>query len=323
MRQITTLPEEKAQTFADYLLTLKIQTQLRPEAEGVGVWICDEDQVARAREELGGFTRNPSDERYQSARPAASALRRQEARVEEAYNRRQERLTQAMRGVAVGRRPLTLALVVVSIGVALGSNFGNREGPLLQALHISTFRIEEEGGVLKIFWPYLSEIRSGQVWRLVTPIFIHFGVVHLAFNVLAMLSLGGQMEARRGTVRFLLFVLVVAVLSNLAQYYLGHSRFENGRFVPSGAPNFGGMSGVLYGVFGYLWAKSRLEPRLGLTMSRESVLVMMGWFVLCWLGVLGSIANVAHTAGLLLGLAIAAAPSWWRWLRHGDAQLDV
>ena len=97
MRQITTLPEQKARTFADYLLTLKIQTQLRPEAEGLAVWVCDEDRVAQARQELGDFTSNPTDPRYQAARPAASVLRREEARVEAAYNRRQDRLSQAMR----------------------------------------------------------------------------------------------------------------------------------------------------------------------------------------------------------------------------------
>jgi GlpG protein len=131
------------------------------------------------------------------------------------------------------------------------------------------------------------------------------------------------MESRRGSLRFGLFVLFVAVLSNLAEYYLGHSRIENGRLVLAGVPSFGGMSGVGFGLFGYLWVKSRLEPRLGLEMPSQSVLLMVGWFVLCWLGAFGAIANVAHTAGLLLGLLLAAAPSWWRWLRHGDAQLDV
>jgi GlpG protein len=317
MRQITTLPEQTAHTFADYLLTLKIQTQLRPEGEGLAVWVCDEDRVAQAREELDNFTRNPTDQRYQAARPAASALRREEARVEQAYNRRQDRLYRAMRGGMVAGRPLTFALVLISIVVALATSFGNQRSPVLQALSISSYRIEETDGVRTIYWHYLDEIRAGQVWRLVTPIFIHFGVIHLVLNILATLVLGGQMEARRGMLRFLLFVLFVAVLSNLAQYYLGHSRFKNGEFLPDGGPNFGGLSGVGFGIFGYLWAKSRLEPRLGLDISSDKVLVMMGWYVLCWLGVFGAVANVAHTAGLLLGLGIAAAPPWWRWLRHG------
>src|SRR5207244_2703343 len=139
-------------------------------------------------------------------------------------------------------------------------------------------------------WPFLNEIRSGQVWRLVTPIFIHFGGAHLVLNMAALFFLGGQMEARRGTLRFLLFVLFVAVLSNLAEYYLGRSTVENGRLLLAGTPRFGGMSGVGFGLFGYLWAKSRMEPRLGLSMPTETVVLMMGWFVLCLLGVLGAVA---------------------------------
>jgi GlpG protein len=319
MRQIASLPRETARTFADYLLTLKIHTSLQPDGEAVAVWICDEDQVAQARQELDEFTRKPDDPRYQAASPAAEALRRQEAQVEDAYNRRQMRLSRSMAGIGQGHRPLTVVLITVSVGVAIASNLGSQSDPVLQALHISSFRIH--GGMIQ--WPFLSEIRSGQVWRLVTPIFIHFGIVHLVLNCLSMLYLGTLIETRRGTLRFLLLVLVLAVASNLCEYYLGRSTIQNGRLILKGAPLFGGLSGVIFGLFGYAWAKSRLEPKLGLVITRESVLFMLAWFVLCVLGVFGPIANVAHGSGLLLGLAIGAAPTLWRRLRRGGDQLDV
>jgi GlpG protein len=318
MRQIATLPEDAAQTFADYLLTLKIETQLQPEADGTAVWVRDEDRVPQAREELAAFTRNPSDPRYRAASPVADALRRQEARAEEAYTRRLRRFDARMRGLSPIHRPVTITLVAISLIVALASGFGKEGSPILQYLHISSYRIEDG----MVVWPYLKEIRSGEVWRLVTPIFIHIGPLHLIFNMLMLLSLGGQVEARRGSIRLLLLVLVLAVASNLAEYYLGRSVFENGRLILKGWPLFGGMSGVLYGLFGYMWMKGRFEPRSGLQLSKETVVVMLVWFFLCLVGIIPNVANAAHAGGLLLGLLLGYGPTLWRRLR-GNHPLDV
>ncbi len=173
-----------------------------------------------------------------------------------------------------------------------------------------------------IYWRLLSEIRSGQIWRLVTPIFIHFGPLHLVFNMMTLLLLGGQVESRRGSIRMGLLVLILAVASNLAEYYLGHPSIANGWILFQSSPQFGGMSGVLFGLFGYAWMKSRFEPRLGLNLPRETVYLMLVWFFLCLLGVIPGIANGAHAGGLLLGLLIGYAPTFWHWLR-GGGQVDV
>jgi hypothetical protein len=53
-----------------------------------------------------------------------------------------------------------------------------------------------------------------------------------------------------------MILLVLAIGSNLVQYYVGHPSFLNGEFELHPSPLFGGMSGVLYGLFGYLWMKS-------------------------------------------------------------------
>ena len=75
---------------------------------------------------------------------------------------------------------------------------------------------------------------------------------------------------------------------------------------------FGGMSGVLYGLFGYLWMKGRFEPELGLALSPRLILLLIGWLFLCMTGVLGSVANTAHVAGLAVGMVIGVAPYLWR-----------
>jgi GlpG protein len=314
MRQIATLPAETAQTFADYLLTLKIQTRLTPEEGGLAVWVCDEDQVNLARQELDEFNRNPADARYSAAGSVADSLRKQEIDIEESYRKRQARFQRKMQGLSLARRPVTIALFAISIAVAVASHLGTQREPVLQWLYISSFRIE--GGM--IIWPFLSEIRSGEIWRLVTPIFIHFGPIHLLLNMMGLPYLGGAVESRRGSLRFAVLVLVLAVASNLAQYYLGHPTIENGWPHFRGTPNFGGMSGVLYGLFGYMWMKSRYEPQLGLFMPRETVMLMTVWFFLCLFGFLGPVANVAHAAGWLLGMLIGYAPTFWRRLRGRD-----
>ncbi|HTQ39251.1 MAG TPA: rhomboid family intramembrane serine protease, partial [Pirellulales bacterium] len=80
---------------------------------------------------------------------------------------------------------------------------------------------------------------------------------------------------------------------------------------------FGGMSGVVYGLLGYLWMKSWFQPQLKLFVSNGIVLFLVGWLVLGWTGLLdqlvgSSVANWAHTVGLLAGMAVGFAPVAWR-----------
>ncbi len=111
----------------------------------------------------------------------------------------------------------------------------------------------------------------------------------------------------------MLFFVAVAVASNLAQYYLGWTAsVSEWRTGPQSNPQFGGLSGVNYGLFGYVWMKSRYQPDLGFVVTPTLVFMMVGWFLLCFTGAVGPIANVAHAAGLGLGVLVGAAPTVWR-----------
>jgi GlpG protein len=112
-------------------------------------------------------------------------------------------------------------------------------------------------------------------------------------------------------------VLVVAVVSNLCQYFIGNLRWEESGFALEWGPDFGGLSGVLYGLVGYRWARGHWEPESGLGLPPQALTLLLLWFFACWTNLLGPVANVAHTAGLLLGLAIGSAPAAWRALRGG------
>ena len=143
---------------------------------------------------------------------------------------------------------------------------------------------------------WLDHLKHGQVWRPITPIFIHWSIFHLIFNLFWLRDLGGMIEVQRGTRILLPLVLAVAILSNVAQYYY------------EGPSAFGGMSGVNYGLFGYIWVKGRFQPYLGLGISQQSTMILMAWLFLCMTGWVGPIANAAHVVGLLVGAAVAYGP---------------
>ncbi len=322
MRQLTTLPSaDAARSLADYLLTLKIDTQLEQQPEGWAVWVRDEDHLPRARQELEQFHRNPSDPRYQGASSTAALLRKQKLQEEKAYHRRQKRFYARM-GRAGAAGGITLALIVVSVIVFFlkdGSRYGRS---LLQALSIAPYEYRlvvydpsagAQGVSVEVITKEgLGPVLHGEVWRLVTPIFIHSNSWHILFNMWALYVLGGAIERRRGHIRYLILVLVLAVMSNLGQYFLG----KIGSGVPLDSlprsPNFGGMSGVVYGLFGYIWMKARFQPEMGLFIDSTNIVILMAWFFLCMTGWLGPIANVAHAVGLLAGMMIGYIPTLWR-----------
>lgn len=187
--------------------------------------------------------------------------------------------------------PLTTAIIAVSVGVALWSGlmwsfFVADSGSNLSAIYaikplLFTDVFPDTG---------IQAALSGDFWRFLSPIFLHFGLAHIGFNMLWMWQLGAPLERRMGSVELLILVVVIGALSNLAQYY----------FDPQSL--FGGMSGVVYALLGYFWIQGRFNPRFGMVLHQPVVIMMLVWFVICWLGVVGNIANMSHTAGLVVGM---------------------
>ena len=289
MRSAGTIRDKAhARRFADFLLTRGISARLDHRDEGYTVWVHDEDRLAEVRSELPRFLAAPDDPRYNLSRAAESL--REQARQAEAPAPAVVRAP-AVGGVPAVERaglmgtPLALAIIALSVVVAIYTELKS-DSPYLDQLQIA------QRGELG-----LASLRSGEVWRLFTPCFVHFSFLHLLFNMMWMFDLGRQIEASRGTLTLAFLVLVIGCTSNYAQY-LG-----------DGA-GFGGMSGVVFGLFGYVLLMARFAPSAGMVMIPSNAVFVLVWFVVCLTGAVGPIANWAHGIGLVLGVAFGGIGVW-------------
>jgi GlpG protein len=283
MRHIGHLTEEKqARMFGDFLLANGIHNDVEHDDGGWSVWVVEEDRVAAAQAWLEQFRANPVAAEFRQAQTEAAKMREVEARELANYRKRirtRRSLFPKFGGHGIG--VLTYALIFACIVVATYSRLGeNRD--VLRHLFITNPENSEDG--------FLHEVFAGEVWRLFTPIFIHFGLIHLLFNMMWLFQLGCMIEARQGTWLLAALVTVIALCSNVAQLYFSHH------------PSFGGMSGVVYGLAGYVWIRGKYDPESGVFLDQQSVTILLVWLVVCYSGYVGSVANTAHLSGLIIGM---------------------
>jgi GlpG protein len=294
MRQIGSIPDEaRATRFGDHLLTLGIRNSVEENGGGAwAVWVENDDHLERSRGELEAFLLSPDDPKYSAAARNAVAVRAAEKKKHEKLRKR---FVDVRTSWATGGRtkcPATIVLIVLSVAATFLTRFG--EQPLTAWILFSDTAAQAG----------FDRILQGQVWRLISPIFLHLSPMHLLFNMLMLANMGALLETKKGTRFYIGFVLVSAVVSCVGQVVWSQAM--------SGNPYFGGMSGVLYAVFGYIWMKERYEPHLELQVGQTTILILMIWLVVCMLGMMGNVANAAHVAGLLAGALWGYSPTGWR-----------
>ena len=143
-----------------------------------------------------------------------------------------------------------------------------------------------------------ADIQNGQIWRLITPVFLHFGPVHIIFNALWIWYLGTQLEFNQGKRVTLALFLIIGVVSNSAQAFV------------SEAVIFGGLSGIVHGLFAYCWLWSRMNKRSQIQIPDALFIVITVLMLLSPLGIfdiiIGSeIADTAHISGYITGAICA------------------
>lgn len=294
MRLIGHIGEKsEAKVFTDYLYAKGIENEFEEAQEGWAVWIHDDDEVKGAAKELEAFRLNPSDPKYLKGAEAGRRVWKEQAEAEKKTRRKVVDVrTTWGRGDVGGLSDgfLTIGLTVISIGVYVIAAFMPQIS-LRQILFMTDPEafwaiVSQPGASIPLIPP---DIASGQLWRLITPIFLHFGILHIVFNMLWLRDLGGIVESHHGTAFFAAFVFVLAVVPNFAQYYWS-------------GPTFGGMSGVVYGLLGFVWIRGTYDRRVQYRLPMQIVVMMLIWFVVCLTGLAGPIANAAHAAGLVLGV---------------------
>ena len=340
MRQIGSI-ETRAHAilFIDYLVSQNISAHAEEEFDGWAIWVRDENSLEMAVDELEWFTENPADPLYQRA--SADALARRREMHQRRLNTQKNLINmrgQWQKGLS-RHTPFVFVLIFACVAVTMLNNMqrgissGSRAWSLTfmseesfeDQYHTVTREVTDndlfnhkfffrrgepetrqleakDSDSLNIF----SSILRGQLWRLVTPIFLHLGLTHLVFNLMWVWYFGSVIEDRIKTTRFMLLVLAIAILSNIAQ-----TMFKS--------PLFGGISGVNYGLFGYLWMKTLFDRTWSFKMPQSTIIIFLVWFLICLTGRVGPIANWGHGIGLVVGVVIGYAPVLSRRIRKKDS----
>ena len=271
--------QSPAHLLANYLTSQHIQAAVIQHDKEFVVVLDNHDHLDRAKVIADGFLANPTDPKYQQA----------------AWdNGKNVRLAPSGNGFSMGniiadavKAPFTSVVFILCVAVYLLSLFG-LFAPIAQHLLMQPFSI-------------LSQ--NHEWWRLLGPAFIHFSALHIIFNLLWWGMLGAKIERILGMSMLLIVFLVSATISNAAQA-LFSDPVQGNLFL------FGGLSGVVYAVMGFVWWLGWLRPSWGLSLPNSIVGFMLVWLVLGYADILWvNMANAAHTAGLISGCLLAGALS--------------
>ncbi len=171
---------------------------------------------------------------------------------------------------AAYKPPVTIAVIVLAIVVTV----------------LSWSHVEET----RLLFADPEPIWDGQLWRLFTSVFPHGGILHLVFNLLWIWRFGRALDRWLGSWRFALLLLPLAAGPIAAEVLLGNSA--------------AGLSGIVYGLFGFLFALRHDEEFAAEQVPPAVIQTMVVWFFLCigltYLGWL-PVANAAHGVGAVLG----------------------
>jgi GlpG protein len=239
---------------------------MMPDAGGqFTLWIIQDQHIETAQAELALFLENPYAEKYQAASWEVADQKRPQFHY---------------------ASPNLLCLIKAKAGVFT---------LFIMALCIIIFTLQTFGAGDAVFnalhFPALTG-QQWQIWRWVSHALLHFSVMHIAFNLLWWWQFGGDLEQRLGSIRLIKLFVVSAIISGAGQYWV------------EGA-NFGGLSGVVYALAGYLWILGQRAPQLGLSIPRSLMGFMLIWLVLGYVQPFMAIANTAHLAGLISGVVLA------------------
>ncbi|HLL75860.1 MAG TPA: rhomboid family intramembrane serine protease [Pyrinomonadaceae bacterium] len=227
--------------------------------------------------------------------PAGAAVQRQPSQAQPRYDPETVRFARA-----ILTRPATFTFVFLAANVFVF---------LLMYLSGGTENFE----VLRAYGAkFNSRINNGEWWRLVTPVFIHIGWLHLIVNMYSLFILGPYVERLYGSARFVFFWIMTGIAGVAASYLassVGGQPGFLGRFLFRGGDGpSAGASGALFGLVGVLFVfgiKFRHElpegfkRAFGLGMLPTILLNLAIGYTIPF------IDNAAHLGGFAAGAVLA------------------
>lgn len=206
-----------------------------------------------------------------------------------------------------------LRFSLAALSKSLSGVFGEYESPVTTALLIANvlmlgvswlaFAATGSGGGLTILWGLVGEPQyrlgasygpaifyGNEWWRLVTAMFLHGGLIHIGFNMMALMQFGPALEELYGSARYLFFYVTTGAFGFLASALTGHFSV--------------GASGAILGLVGLMLAIT--TKRGGAFMRELRSRLITSVAILFVMGFSGFMAmdNFAHGGGLAAGFAL-------------------
>lgn len=323
MRRIGNFSDPKlADQFNDYLQTLKIPAKVDHDENSHDIWIRDEKDVATAREAMDEFKQSPNAAKFDVSAEAARLRKEEEAEKKRKLalqNKAQKKLRSGSgafsgRSARTGNIPVVIGMIAICGIIGYATNFADPQ-PRRDLPEVITLEQLERGDYLsteqKLFSalaladpieyqksndPWVS-IKKGEVWRIITPAFLHGSPMHLVFNMMWVYMLGGVIERLHGS-WFLVFLMTITHVSGMIVQIVLPDWLES--------PMAIGASGAALGIFGFIWIRPRFQPTYPVGIPPFNVYLILGFTVACMTPLIQGIANGAHVGGLVAGMAIAA-----------------
>lgn len=267
-----------AYAFADYLNVQGITCEVTVSQGQAVIHLHDRAQLAKAELELRAFLHHPTDKKYLSASWEKADTNINRENIGEAYELGGGQA--AKRWAETGA--FTKFIIATCALVFLITAFGADQKMVSYFFFFSR-------------WEDVFDL--SQIWRWVSPVFLHFGFLHFTFNLLWWWDIASLIEGMQGSARLFNIFMMLAIIPNLVQFSV------NGHL-------FGGLSGVVFGVLGYVWVYGQVRQDYPLQMRPVIVLMMLIWLLVGFTGVLdnviGPMANEVHLAGLVCGGLLGA-----------------
>ena len=254
-----------ADLFVAYLKSMDITAAIEREDEAFIIF-CQRDRVEKARDAFTEFSQQPYNPKYQQAAWDQSELSQQVTSSSP--------ISDLLKRFFEHAGIVTLSVFVLCWVIFLGSQLGFARDIFSAVKFYSVLNLEA------LFT---------QPQRLIGPAFFHFSWLHIVFNTMWWWQLGGAIEKVAGKMLLINLFLISAIASNL------------GQFLVSG-DNFGGLSGVVYAVVGFVWWAGWLMPDKALSLPKSVIGFLLVWLLLGFVDILPvNMANTAHLLGLVTG----------------------